>query len=208
VSLLTALALIVGGIWSYLLFIRTRQKYPSANISQEITFKRITRDKVWLRITATLQNTGKVLLSLVYAETWVQQVRPIDEEMQNKILDPQESADTEQTEIQWPLLNEAKIKWAKKELEIEPNESDQIHFDFLIDSNVKTIVAYSYFRNAEKFRRQKELGWQITRVYDLHSVKSLEREEKNFNDGTSSTTTEKEAKYETSSQTETKATED
>jgi len=92
-----------------------------------------------------------VLLSLVYAETWVQQVRPIDEEMQNKILDPQESADTEQTEIQWPLLNEAKIKWAKKELEIEPNESDQIHFDFLIDSNVKTIVAYSYFRNAEKF---------------------------------------------------------
>jgi len=73
---------------------------------------------------------------------------------------------------------------------------------------VKTIVAYSYFRNAEKFRRQKELGWQITRVYDLHSVKSLEREEKNFNDGTSSTTTEKEAKYETSSQTETKATED
>jgi hypothetical protein len=170
VSLSTFLALIVAGIWSYLLFIRTRQKYPSANISQEITYRRIARDKVWLRVTTTLQNTGNVLLSLVYGRTWIQQVRPLDEGIREKILHGQDPVQTKDTEIEWPLLSDKEISWEERELEIEPNESDQIHFDFILDSDVKTIVAYSYFRNAKKYRRQKELGWQITRVYDLQSL--------------------------------------
>lgn len=166
-TVLTLLAIIFGGSWSYVLFIRTRQKYPSANISQGITYREITADKLWVRVTVTLQNTGKVLLSLVSGVSWIQQVAPLDAEISEKIKNVEDPVSQGGSEIIWPLVEERKLSWGKGEREIEPSESDQIYFDFVVDSDLRTIVVYSYFTNVKKFRRRKGLGWQIARVYDL-----------------------------------------
>jgi hypothetical protein len=167
-SCLTLIAIIVGAIWTYWLFVRTRQKYPSVTLTQRIDYRVIASDKVWLRVTITLQNTSKVLLSLVNARSWVQQVIPVDEETLTKILKGEEPLDEEGLEYLWPLAVDQKEKeWSKGSREIEPGESDQVHFDFLLGRDVETIIVYSYFRNAKKFGRKKELGWQITNVYDL-----------------------------------------
>jgi hypothetical protein len=163
-TVLTLLAIIFGGSWSYVLFIRTRQKYPSANISQGITYREITDDKLWVRVTVTLQNTGKVLLSLVSGVSWIQQVAPLDAETSEKIKNVEDLVSQGGSEIIWPLVEERKLIWGKGEREIE---SDQIYFDFVVDSDLRTIVVYSYFTNVKKFRRRKGLGWQIARVYDL-----------------------------------------
>ncbi len=179
-SVLTLLAVIVGGIWSYLLFVRTRQKYPSANISQSITYRNISSGKLWVRVSVTLQNTSKVLLSLVYGETWIQQVLPLDEDIHKIILKGDDPVKEKELEIEWPLLKDKKIYWGKGDREIEPSESDQIHFDFILDSDVKTIVVYSYFRNAKKMRRKAELGWLITSVYDLQLGNAREQKKENI----------------------------
>ena len=178
-SVLTLFAIIFGGIWSYLLFIRTRQKYPSANISQEITYRAISDDKLWLRVSVTLQNTGKVLLSLVYGQSWIQKVLPLDKATLEKVLSGQYPARKGEVEIEWPLLSTQHVDWKKGDREIEPSESDQVHFDFILDSEVKTIVVYSYFRNAKKIRRKGELGWLVTRTYDLQLKNSREMDQEN-----------------------------
>lgn len=167
-SCLTLIAIIVGAIWTYWLFVRTRQKYPSVILTQRIDYRLIAEDKVWLRVAITLQNTSKVLLSLANARSWVQQVIPVDEDMLAKILKGEEPLDEEGLEYLWPLAVDKKEKeWSKGSREIEPGESDQVHFDFLLGPEVETIIVYSYFTNAKKFGRKKELGWQITNVYDL-----------------------------------------
>ena len=38
-DVLTGAAIILGGIWTYMLFIRTRQKYPRANITHGLTVR-------------------------------------------------------------------------------------------------------------------------------------------------------------------------
>jgi hypothetical protein len=165
---LTLLAIIVGGTWSYLLFIRTRQKYPSANISQDITYRRITADKVWVRVIVTLQNTGKVLLSLVSGLAWIQQVLPLDDELREKIENSEDLFGEKESYIRWTLCEETKLNWEKGEHEIEPSETDQVYFDFIVDSELRTILIYTYFSNVKKFKRSKSLGWQIAKVYDLN----------------------------------------
>ena len=58
-------AVIVGGIWSYWLFVQNRQKYPRASISPHITHRHIGNDNLLLHVSVTISNVGDVLLSLI-----------------------------------------------------------------------------------------------------------------------------------------------
>lgn len=46
-------------------------------------------------------------------------------------------------------------------------ETDELHFDFVVDSDVQVVVIYSYLKNVKK--RRREIGWNVTLVYDLRS---------------------------------------
>jgi hypothetical protein len=52
-------------------------------------------------------------------------------------------------------------------IEIEPGESEQLHYDFLVDKAIKTVLVYSYFQNIQKNRR---LGWSLTTTNDFTSL--------------------------------------
>lgn len=183
-SCLTLIAIIAGAFWTYWLFVRTRQKYPSASLTQRINYRLIAEGKLWLRVTVTLQNTGKVLLSLVHATAWIQKVAPVDEDMLAEMIKGNEPVDEEGMEYSWLLAADEKEKdWARGERQIEPGESDQVNFDFILSPELETILVYTYFRNAQ-IRRAKELGWRITNVYDLEFSKHGGKSNEN---GTSTT---------------------
>lgn len=172
-SSLTLVAVVIGAVWTYWLFVRTRQRYPSANLTQKVDYRILAEGKLWLRVTVTLQNVSKVLLSLVYGKTWIQQVKPVDSDLLSKVKQDEEPLDEDGLEYLWPLAVNMKEKdWPKGTRQIEPGESDQVHFDFILNPEIETIIVYSYFRNAKRFRRKKELGWQITNVFDVKSVEN------------------------------------
>lgn len=179
-SALTLFAVIIGGIWTYMLFVKTRQKYPSGNISQVIQHRTLSETMVWLRVTITIQNTGKVLLSLVRARTWVQQILPADEDIMEKVKE-YEQAGGDKIEIQWPALDDKVIDWAEGDyVEIEPGEQDQIIFDFILEREVQTVVAYSYLKNITK--RKREIGWSLTTTYDLRPSEGGDNDKKQSGD--------------------------
>ena len=164
-ALLTIVAIIVGGIWSYLLFIRTRQHYPRANLIHHIVHKSITKDKTLLHVAATISNAGDILLQLASGETRVQQVTPSPPDILKVIRQDQDPVARGQTEIEWPLIGHRQAQWSKGQFEIEPGESDTFACDFIVDADVESVSVYSYFKNEEK--RERELGWSVTTHYDL-----------------------------------------
>lgn len=76
-AIVTIIAIFVGGWWSHMLFIKTRQKYPRANIRHELEYWLIENEKIFVRIRLKISNVGDVLLSLVSGKTTLQQVMPV-----------------------------------------------------------------------------------------------------------------------------------
>lgn len=171
-DLATVAAIVVGGFWSYMLFVRKRQKYPRAKITHEISHSLIADSKLLLHIVATISNTGDVLLSIIYAETRVQQMLPVLPELSDSIQRGNDPVVEGRTEIDWPQLASREIRRERGQFEIEPGESDEIHYDFILDVNVQTIKIYSYFENIAK--PGKKIGWPLITVYDIHERAHLE----------------------------------
>jgi len=164
-SVIKIIAIIFGGWWSYRLFVKNRLKYPKAKIEHKVFHKKITDDKILLHVDTTILNTGNVLISIVSGVTRVQQMIPTQNTILNSINEGKDPVSEELNEINWPLIQEREYKRKKGELEIEPGENDQICYDFIIDSDVQTVVIYSYYKNINKYRR--DLGWHLTTKYDL-----------------------------------------
>src|SRR5260370_16930816 len=82
-SIFTVAAVIIGGVWTYWLFVKKRQKYPSAKIEHQISHRPIANGKVLLSVNAVSSNSGNVLLSLEKGKIPVSQMLP----PQNELLD-------------------------------------------------------------------------------------------------------------------------
>ncbi|MCX6279850.1 MAG: hypothetical protein NT004_17410 [Bacteroidetes bacterium] len=70
------------------------------------------------------------------------------------------------TSIDWHLIWERNWTFSEKApFEIEPGESDSLYADFFVDKQVKIIQFYYYIANIEK--EGKNLGWALTRYYQI-----------------------------------------
>ena len=161
----SVLAVLFGGFWGYLLFVKRRQKYPRANLVHHITHRPFGGGKTLLQVSVTISNTGEVLLSLISAQVRVQQLLPPTPNVAGCLERGEDPVPDGDTEVPWPLLQERKTAWTAGEFEIEPGESDQICYDFFVDSEVSSVEIYSYLTNVRK--RQREIGWHLTSTYDL-----------------------------------------
>src|SRR6266851_4929717 len=145
-SIFTVAAVIIGGVWTYWLFVKKRQKYPSAKIEHQISHRPIA--------------SGNVLLSLEKGKIRVSQVLPPQDELLD-ILTRKKGTQVTNWHLLSPLVNPI----GQETLEIEPSESQQFLVHYVIDADIQTILVYTYFRNVEKPKRN--IGWTLTTIYDL-----------------------------------------
>jgi len=123
-SILTMVAIVVGGSWAYFLFVRRRQKYPRANITQRIRRYPLPNGKLLLRVIVQISNDGEILLSLVSGFCRVQQMIPCADDLCNGLEERDDSDEQCEPEADWPLICERKLKFKKRQREIEPGETD------------------------------------------------------------------------------------
>ena len=119
-----------------------------------------------LDITVTLYNSSKVSLALDEADFSVQQIAPVsDEEIEE--LYAQVFEDEDEIHLQWLTLDEAHHDWDIGEMVVEPGESHQETYEFIVPSPVETVLVYTYFRNPQHSRSSRSAeGWGATTVYD------------------------------------------
>jgi len=164
-SALTGSAIIVGGIWTYKMFVKKREKYPRAATSHTIIEKNLTSAKKLVHLSIEIENIGSVLLSLVYYNIQVCQVIPVKDELKNKIENNNAPLRKKDNDIRWPHLFKEKKELPEKHYELEPLEKETFHFDLVLDKSIKTIQVYSYFKN--KVKPNRNIGWDCTTFHDL-----------------------------------------
>jgi hypothetical protein len=105
----------------------------------------------------------------VSGNIYVHQVLPPQERFL-KMLSQVQSLESKRVEdIDWPLLFYYQENWKKQTIEIEPGESEQLHYTLSMSSEVQMIHLSSFFHNAAK---QRQLEWGLDTFYNLQSDSS------------------------------------
>jgi len=168
-ALLTSVALLVGGWWTYRTFIRTRLRYPRIDLEQRVSHRHLPDGRVLLRVVVTLKNHGSVLLRVRNGFVRVQQVLPVaDIPELGKVRDgsaEMSAVVADATELPWPLLIEVPKKWADPGWEVEPGETETVAFDIVLRPDVEVVRIYSFIANPRK--RRLGYGWKAADFYDI-----------------------------------------
>jgi hypothetical protein len=172
-AVVTSGGIVVGGVWTYRLFVKKRQKYPRASVRHDISHRKLGGGHVLLNVRATISNAGEVLLSLESAETRVQQILPLGATLLDDIREGKDLVPAGETEVPWPSLFNRKSERKKGEFQIEPGESDSIQYDFVLPERVRTVEVYTYLKNEAVHKRN--IGWSVTTIYDLSPRKATRR---------------------------------
>lgn len=182
-AIVTIAAVIIGGFWTYQLFVRRRQAYPRVDVAHRIYHCRLPDGKVLLRVVLEVHNKGEILLVLDSGFTRLSQVQPCESELYEG---------DKQREIDWPVMSEKSIytsdsaeelgrRDGKAETrEVEPGETDEIPFDFIVGADVQIVLVYSYLKNARKrwkrvglCPKRREIGWNVSTLYDFPDSRLL-----------------------------------
>jgi hypothetical protein len=168
-ALLTSAAIVVGGVWTYALFVRQRLRFPRADLELASQSYPMPARKQLVHVALRITNTGSVLLRPDYAELRLRQVLPVPEEL-SELPSDVDPVPAGRAELEWPMLVGREWQWGDGELEIEPGETDTLHADFVVEAEVRVMQLYAYVRNPSK--RKQGLGWSITRMDVLAGLDS------------------------------------
>jgi hypothetical protein len=157
-------ALIVGGIWTYLLFVRNRLGKPSAKVSHQVTTRDMGECGQLVHVGILVQNQSTVLIKIREGEVRLIPVLPLPTDIVAGLREHQCPL-AEGMEIDWPVRETRHFDWRQAPREIEPRESDTFYFDFVVDQPLSTFEVYSYFKNVSK--RRREIGWNTTSIHDV-----------------------------------------
>jgi hypothetical protein len=176
-SVITILAVIVGGVWTYNIFIKERQHYPHVNIKQEVSHIELPDKTKLLHNRIILTNTGHVRLVVKEALATVGQILPLDKKssVAGELAAALKEKERKEDRFRWPLLCQRK-KIFEKPMDIEPGEDDEIAFDFVIPSHVEVVRVYCWFQNEMKTKGDDKVGWRASLYYDLR--KTIKEKEK------------------------------
>lgn len=173
------LAIIVGAIWTNMLFVRHREKWPRATLEHLIQHWSLDDGRRVLRAVEKVTNTGPTLLRLSSRKTWVQQILPI-------LPEPLEALESgTKQEAPWLTLGKPHETTAEENPpELEPGELEHFEHDFLIDPDAEVVQVYSHFQNPQRAKRWWEWwrksgdnrGWTLTTVHRLDSSSPTENQ--------------------------------
>jgi hypothetical protein len=165
-ALATALALCLGGAWTVALFTLNRRRYPRAQLKQQVACRKLDGDWQLVSVELEVKNAGEGLLCLTEAEILVQQALPPTGAVSRSIGLARAAGQRGIELIVWPCIVSRVLTWQRGGLEIEPGESHQFHYDFLVPCDIATVRVVSNLRNSSK---RRSLWWSATTLQDVES---------------------------------------
>lgn len=126
-SIITIVAIIVGGLWTYNLFIKERKNIPHTNIELQLSHIKLSNEINLLHVGIKLTNAGNTLLSLKKYEIRIQQVLPIlpcknaQPCAVKQVNDALRNISRKENHFSWPLIAKRKTG-IENTIKIEPGE--------------------------------------------------------------------------------------
>lgn len=166
-GMVTIGAVFVGGIWTYLAFVRKRLRYPRAELAVAVNSTCVAPGFRLVHVAVEITNTGSVLLAPEYAEIRLRQVIPLPAEIESRLKPGTDPVVADEKELRWPLIVGREWEWNASGIEIEPGESDRLNADFVINDTVEVVQIYTFVRNP---RKRHAPGWGTTLMHTLTDI--------------------------------------
>ncbi len=160
-----ASAIVIGGVFATYKLQIFRDFEPHLTISQEVSHRYVGDSYVHVETTATLHNSSRVKIEIREGLFRLQQIAPTSDEEVVELY-AQVFMDEESKHLQWPTLEEVDRNWAANELIVEPGESHQETYEFIVSKDATSIMVYAYFHNS-RFPKSPAEGWGATTVHDI-----------------------------------------
>jgi hypothetical protein len=159
-------AIIVGGVWTYLLFVQQRQRFPHLKMEHKITHVPLPEHRILLLLDVTHSNVGTIKLDFSTADIRIYGLRHPPDLSGNTIdlLNKGGLPGNIEPTAMWTLLAQQPQNLNSDQLFIEPGESDQLHYEFVLSDDVGPLLIYTYYRNPGV--QDRNAGWSLRSIYD------------------------------------------
>jgi hypothetical protein len=157
----TVFALIVGGVWTYKIFILERVTSPHVDVSQVVTGKLISPDWYWIQVSINAKNTGRSLVKFDTADIEVDQITPLPEKIKEDIKDGNYPVAGNDLNIPWKGLCRYVRPFSPT---LESGESAPKVVEFIIPGWLQTVRILTFLTSKSLTNGQ---GWNALTIYNL-----------------------------------------
>jgi hypothetical protein len=154
-------AIVVAGVWTYMLFVQGRARFPRASITHRITHHSTANGRTLLQVKAVIKNDGTVMLRIPNGLFRVHRVLPLPDNVVDLLAKGKDPVAEGNSEVIWERASPPRR--ITLQMQIEPGESDEVLADFFIDPALRLIEVYTFFGN----EKAKPNGWGLTTLYSL-----------------------------------------
>ena len=167
-SVLTALAVVVGGVFAWRNRHLFRYGQPHLTISHEISHRQVSPWYVQIAVTAILHNSSRVKVEVLDGLLTIQQMAPVSDADAEEIFAQTFIDEQHNGALQWATLREVRLSWNQEGLIAEPGESTTATFEYIVPNYVESLLVTTYFYNS------KVMG-KIDDGVNPHEAKSRKR---------------------------------
>lgn len=165
-SLITAGGIVVGGLWTFRLFVKNRLNQPRADVQHEVAVRHLGAERLLIHVAVKVHNESPILMKITSGKVQLIPMLPPAAGLKQLLESGKGLRESGSGELSWPDTQELDFHWEEeKRHEIEPQESDEFHFDFIAPHSLRTFQIYSYVKNIAK--PNKEIGWSVQTIHDV-----------------------------------------
>ena len=170
-DLVTIIAIIIGGIWSYQIFVKTRVPNYRLNLEYEILCIKLSDGRFLIKVYLIMENIGNVDIQLTSWTLRAERILPlpplaIESFSEKNVISESEGIWRAITDEEEEILSNGNFKRY-----IEPGEIDQAVANIIISPSIQIVKIYTHVKS---LIRSKTIGWPIQTIVDLRLVNQRE----------------------------------
>lgn len=163
----TVTAIFVGGGFAFYRLHLLRTFQPHLTIEQEVTHREIGDSYTHVFVRVSLRNSSRVGIELRQGFILLQQIAPTTDDKVEELY-KERFSDREVEDISWSHLELIRRDWNKGELIVEPGETHQEAYEFIVTNTVETVLVNIFLTNSSiPVDGKSVLGWTATTVHDI-----------------------------------------
>ena len=169
-SSVTAFAIIAGGLFAAYKLEVFRDFEPHLTITHDISHRPVSDSYIHISVSVTLHNSSRVKVDIVDGIFRLYHVAPLsDEQVEQLYLEMSETGSI--LELEWPVICESRFARGEGETYVEPGEFHQETIDFIVSSDTKSVVVYTFVGDSRySMALQGQRGWDLSSVYDIINI--------------------------------------
>ncbi len=154
-------AILIGGWWTYRLFVRQRTDMARANLTQSAEKLELTATKSLVRLDLAIENKGNTSIHPRTVEAFIYKLRPTADVELGRLEEVRpERGETDDT-LDWPELGKRELELGQEDFIVEPGETSHLWIDFLVPAGIEVFQVYSRVDCGEEY---KDLFWDVTSI--------------------------------------------